>query len=112
MLIFGELFVTAACFQAGALLFISYRRPFRDTLRTVAYAHAPLVCAILPLVGGVMVVVWLSVLLVVGLRVVHETTKARVVTALSFWPTLALLVLAGGCYLLVSHMMRALNASI
>jgi hypothetical protein len=106
---FASLFATAGLFQAGAWIFIPRRRPFGDTLRAVAYAHAPLVWALVPVVGDIVFVIWLSVLIVIGLRVVHETTKARVVAALSFWPTLILLTVGVACCLMVGQLMSVVN---
>lgn len=107
---FVSLFATAALFQAGAWLFIPRRRAFADTLRTVAYAHAPLVWSLVPMVGGLVFFVWLSVLIVVGLRIVHETTKTRVVAALSFWPGLVLLTVGLGCALILRQVLPVVNS--
>jgi hypothetical protein len=106
---FVSLFATAALFQAAAWVFIPRRRPFAYTLRTVAYAHAPLVCSLVPLVGTPIFLVWLSVLIIMGLRIVHQTTRTRVVAALTFWPTLILLTVGLACSLAVRQLLSAAN---
>jgi hypothetical protein len=106
---FVSLFATAALFQAAAWIFIPSRRAFRDTLRTVAYAHAPLIWSMVPLVGGLVFFVWLSVLIILGLRVVHGTTRGRVVAALSFWPTVILLTVGLSCALVARQALSGLN---
>jgi hypothetical protein len=110
-IIFGfvSLFTTAALFQAAAWIFIPSRRPFADTLRTVAYAHAPLILSLVPLVGGLVFLVWLSVLVIIGLRVVHATTRARVVAALSFWPTLIMLTVGLACAVVVRQALSTVH---
>ncbi|MBI4859188.1 MAG: hypothetical protein HY815_02790 [Candidatus Riflebacteria bacterium] len=53
------------------------------TCRVVAYSTTGSLLALVPLVGGLLVMVWVSVQLITGLAGVHRSSTTRVVVALS-----------------------------
>ena len=67
----------ALTFQLGALLFIPNRRPLANTFTAVSYAHAPVLWTLLPFIGGVIFLFWMSFTLVVGLRGAAELVEQQ-----------------------------------
>ena len=66
------------------------------TMRTYAYAHATMLFAWIPVLGPVVMLVWMPILLVIGLRRMHQTSLGKVIAAI-FIPMavfIALLVLS------------------
>ena len=106
---FLSLFALAGFFQLGALLFLPTRRSFADTLRVTAYAHAPVVCALVPFVGQIAFALWMSCLMVIGLAQVHRTTVGRIVLAMTVVPLGVLVLLAAGCLTLLAQIAPAVR---
>ena len=99
----------AGTFQLGAYLFIPNPRPFADTLAASAYAHAPVVCAFVPMIGGLVFLIWVSYLMVIGQREVHHTTTGRVVLALGVIPMAFVILLGGFAFAAISQVTSALS---
>jgi hypothetical protein len=108
----ASLLSAAVTFQGGALLFARKRRSFAETLRVTAYAHAPVVCLLIPFVGGLVFTVWFSLLLVQGLAEIHGVTRARAVLCLAFWPTLLLGILSIGALMLTLRLLSEIPAAL
>ena len=62
-------------------LFQARSRPLATTYAVCAWSLAPEALGVVPVVGGVVGGAWTFIVTVVGLAVVHRTTKARVVFA-------------------------------
>ncbi len=83
--IFIGLFVGAAvlhvcCMIVGALT--DSKAGFEGTFRVVAYGEAAYVAAIIPLVGGLIALVWWIILAVMGLQRIHHTTSGKAIFAI------------------------------
>lgn len=59
------------------LLFVPERQPIGSTARALCYSAGPTVFAVVPFLGGLVALAWITVLQVIGLREVHETTTGR-----------------------------------
>jgi hypothetical protein len=105
---FFALITIAVVFHLGALLFVPKRGSFSDTLTATAYAHAPVLVTLVPMIGGLVFLFWMSYLLVIGLKEVHHTTGGRVVLALSFVPVLAVVGLGGCAFALITQLSSSL----
>ncbi|GMU23374.1 MAG: hypothetical protein AMXMBFR13_34520 [Phycisphaerae bacterium] len=108
----ASLLSAAVTFQGGALLFARKRRSFAETLRVTAYAHAPVICLLIPFIGGLVFTVWFSLLLVQGLAEIHGVTRARAVLCLAFWPTLLLGILSIGALMLTLRLLSEIPAAL
>ncbi len=86
------LFVGAGIQHVLLLLFKAGSRGFEATFRVAAYASAPFILGVIPLLGNVVGGIWGLVLIVIGLKYVHDTTYGRVLAAI-FAPLLALVFL-------------------
>ncbi len=85
ILIFIGLFVGAAvlhvcCMLAGVLT--TSKSGFEGTFRVVAYSEATYIAAVVPVVGGLVALVWWVVVAVLGLQRMHRTTSGRAVVAI------------------------------
>lgn len=58
-------------------------RPLRATGRALCYTSGPQLLLAVPLVGGLLALIWSAVLAVVGLRTAHRTSTGRVIAALA-----------------------------
>jgi hypothetical protein len=54
---------------------------FNTTLRVFAYSYSPALFSIIPLVGGLVGLVWMSVVSIIGLREAQETSGGKSATA-------------------------------
>lgn len=54
---------------------------FEGTLRVVAFGQATQVLALIPVIGGMIAFLWYLVVLIVGVREIHETSYGRVLLA-------------------------------
>jgi hypothetical protein len=87
-LIFGPvavvilLFVGAGLVHLMLLLVGGARHPFETTFRVMGYLHATSTLNLIPIVGGVIGVVYWLVLAVIGLAAVHGIAEGRAALAL------------------------------
>lgn len=92
LLLAGGLFIGAGIQHVLLLLFRAGSQGYEATFRVAAYASAPFILGVVPLLGNVVGGVWGFVLIVIGLKYVHDTTYGRVLAAI-FAPLLALVFL-------------------
>ncbi len=92
-LVFVPIFATLALLaQAGIyhlclMLLGAARRPFVSTFRVSCYATGPQLLQIIPILGALAAWVWQVVLIIIGIKVTHETTYGRAILAV-FLPTM------------------------
>jgi len=92
LMVFSPLFVALGLLVAGVvqhlLLMIvdGADGGFEATFRVLAYAQAPQIFAIVPILGGMVAWVWSAVLIVIGMSKAHETGIGRVIVALIVIP--------------------------
>lgn len=72
---------------------------FEGTLRVIAYASLVKLARLLPVMGGLIGLIWASLLGIIGLAVVHHTTRGKALAALAL-PGI-LFCLCGGIAMLV-----------
>ncbi len=88
ILIFYPLFMAAWVFVASGvthaflLAFQAGKSGFEGTFRATAYGSAPLLLAVLPLIGPFIGALWSLVVTVIGYKCIHDTYYSRVVLAL------------------------------
>lgn len=90
-----SLAVSTLLYHLGAVVLAPERRGMGATARVLCYAAGPSVLAVIPVLGGLVGLVWTWVLQVVGLREVHRTNTGRAVIMV-FWPWLLFLLLTAG----------------
>lgn len=83
---FGLLIQTLT-YHLCLMLLGAARRDFVSTFRVACYAMAPQVFQIVPVIGGVFAWGWQLALIIIGLKVTHETTYGRSAVAV-FLPML------------------------
>ena len=66
---------------------------FVGTFKVVAYANAPMVLAVLPVIGPLAGMIWAVICTFLGFKIVHKTTGLRVLAAMLL-PVLLLLVIS------------------
>jgi hypothetical protein len=90
LLIFFLEFITAGILHLFLMLTKGGKCGFEATLRVTAYATAPFVLGLIPLVGFIVTPFWSLVIILVGLKHIHRTSYWQVVLAmvLSFIPML------------------------
>ena len=81
MFVFLHVVVSAFVLHISLFLISAARRNFESTFRVVCYSSGPDLFSAVPVVGGVVAVVWQTYLIVIGLREVHGITTARAVIA-------------------------------
>ena len=99
------LFLVAALFQIGAVVFVPNRHRFSETLAATAYAHVAVVWTVIPFVGPVLYAIWLMATLPLSLREAHQTTTGRALLALSLVPIVAMVILTGTCVALLGSLL-------
>lgn len=97
MLVFVIFFVPVATFcclfiQAGIchlclMILGAASRDFYSTFRVVCYSYGPYIFQVIPLIGGIVGPVWSLMLVIIGLKTVHQTTYGRAALAV-FLPLL------------------------
>ena len=103
------LFLVAALFQMGAVVFVPNRHRFSETLAATAYAHVAVVWTVIPFVGPVLYAIWLTVTLPLSLREAHQTTTGRVLLALGLVPIVAMVILTGTCVALFGSLLPGIR---
>jgi len=71
--------LNAAIVHFFLLIFKSNRQDFEATFRVVGYAQSPALLNLVPIVGGLVGGVWSLVLVIIGLREVHQISTGRAV---------------------------------
>ena len=85
--ILSPLFVPIGLFAAGGILHLCLlitgggKQGFEGTFRVVSYSQATQIFGLIPFVGGLIGWFWNLIVLVIGLREIHETSYARVIVA-------------------------------
>ncbi len=99
LLVLSPLMVAAALFVMSGVLHLllltvrGAKNGFEGTFRVLAYGQATQILGAVPFVGGVIAGIWFLVVLIVGLREIHETTYARVILAFLLVTVLGVAVL-------------------
>lgn len=102
LLVLSPLIVGAALFVMSGILHILLltvgggKNGFEGTFRVFAYGQATQILGAVPFLGGVIAGIWFLVVLIAGLREIHETTYARVILAF------LLVTVLGGAVLVAS----------
>ncbi len=100
LLVLSPVLVGVALFLTSGLLHVLLRvvrggrHGFEGTFRVVAHGQAAQLFGAVPFLGGLIAGLWFLVVLIVGLREIHETTYTRVVLAFLLVAVLFLAVLA------------------
>ena len=93
------LYISAAIFHASLVVLGARRGPYRATLACVAYASAPALFGVVPVIGVLIGTIWQGVVLVIGLARVHRAGVVRplvAVLAMNLMPVLVALGLRAG----------------
>jgi len=77
-----SLYASAGIYHLALSLLGGARYGYDATLRATAYAQTAQLASVIPICGGLIAPIWVFVLIVVGLREVHETTTGRAVGAI------------------------------
>ncbi len=75
------IFMLSGFLHLFLLVFRSASHGFEGTFRVVAYGQVTQVFGVVPVLGGIIGGLWYLVILVVGMREIHETSYSRVVLA-------------------------------
>lgn len=78
-------------------------RGFAGTLRVSAYSNAALIFCLVPYIGGYIALIWWLVVLVIGLREVHETSTLKALFSLLL-PLIFLLVIVVAAVILFASL--------
>jgi len=92
-LVFIFMFITAAVLHCCLFILGGANRSFADSFKASAYSNASSVFNLIPYIGQYIGVIWGLIVLVIGLRELHETSTLRAVFALLL--PLFLLILLG-----------------
>jgi len=88
------LFIMVGVNHLCLLLFKAADRGFSGTFRAVTYGSAPMVLALIPLIGPVIGALWTMTTTFFGYKYIHRTTTTRVVLAMLL-PLLVMTALVG-----------------
>lgn len=100
-----SLFLAAGITHLLVLALIPQHRPIGATLRVYCFAYSPVLFVVVPYVGAVVAVVWMTVLSIIGVRAAHATSTGRAAAAVLLPLGLALAVIAVA-YVLLAHTAR------
>lgn len=98
IIIISPLFVTLSMFLASGILHLLLlivrggKNGFEATFRVVSYSQATQVWGVIPFVGGFIGGFWILIVMVIGLRWIHEISYVRVILALLIPIALVLLL--------------------
>jgi hypothetical protein len=95
VLFLGAAILHLCCMLVGALQ--SSTSGFEGTLRAVCYSEVSSLASIIPVVGGLIGIIWWIVLAVQGVQRLHQTTSGKAVTAV----LIPVVVCCGGLLLIV-----------
>lgn len=101
-----SLFISACLSHVSLMICGAANREFEATLRVICYASSPNVLQIIPFIG-IVGAVWQLVLVIIGLKTVHNTTYGKAVLAV-FLPTL---VCCAGIFLFIFSIAGGLTAA-
>jgi hypothetical protein len=101
-LLLFSIFVAAAIVHALLRLFGGARHGYGFTTRVFAFAYSPAILEVVPVIGGITSLIWMTVILVVGLREGHATTTGRVLAAVLIPLGFALLLIAATTFLVAT----------
>jgi hypothetical protein len=93
LIIMIMMFITSALAHFFLIIVKGGKRGFEGTFRVIAFAQAANAFGILPFIGGVIGSIWYFVVVIIGLREIHEISYARIFLALLL--PLGLLVFIG-----------------
>jgi len=88
IIIITPIFVIISMFLIGGIMHLCLRivrggnNDFQGTFRVVAFSQATQILGVIPFIGGMIGSLWNLVILIIGLKEIHETSYLRVVTAL------------------------------
>ncbi|NUO49651.1 MAG: signal peptidase I [Polyangiaceae bacterium] len=81
----GAIFAFLGTYAVAGIMHLLLRfilrtgQPFQRTLASTGYASAGLVVAVVPIVGGLVALLWQTVLTVIGVRVTHRVSLAAAI---------------------------------
>lgn len=82
LLVIISMFITTAILHSCLFILGGTTRGFAGTFKACAYSNATSIFSLIPLIGGVIGAIWGLVVMVIGLREIHETSTIRAVFAL------------------------------
>lgn len=77
LMVLGGLFISSGITHIMAWLIIGTNKPFEATVKLTAYAMGVNVLMVVPILGALVATVWQMILLVIGVREVHQTSTGR-----------------------------------
>jgi hypothetical protein len=89
------LLISSVIIHALLLLVRGGTNGFGATLRVVSYSQATAGWSVIPLLGGVIGWMWMSIVYIIGLKEAQETSYARVILAFSIPFALLIVLIAG-----------------
>ncbi len=75
------IFIMTGVLHLLLMIFRGASQGFEGTFRVVAYGQATQIFGVVPILGGLIGGLWYLVILIVGMREIHETTYPRVILA-------------------------------
>lgn len=81
LLLILTLYVVAGITHAILTLMDAGNKGFNTTLRVFTYCYSPALFCVVPILGNLVALVWMSVLSIIGLREAHGTTSGKTATA-------------------------------
>jgi len=90
-LIFAPVFIAVALFLGAAILHVccmitgalsNSASGFEGSFRTVAYSEVSSLAVMIPVVGGIVAMVWWIILAVQGVQRMHRTTQSKAIAAI------------------------------
>lgn len=76
------MFLTSAVFQLFLIIVKGSKHGFEGTFRVIAFSQTANFLGIIPIIGGFISTFWYFVILIIGLREIHETSYPRVFFAI------------------------------
>jgi hypothetical protein len=88
------IFITSALFHLTLMIVRAETRGFEGTFRAVAYGSAPMVLAVIPVVGAFAGFIWVLVVRVIALKHIHGATYIQIILATVLLITLIALLIS------------------
>ncbi len=104
IIIITPIFVIMSMFINGGIMHLCLRvvrggnNDFEGTFRVVAFSQATQILGVIPFIGGMIGSLWNMVILIIGLKEIHETSYLRVTAALLI--PVGVLILLGAAMLI------------
>lgn len=82
LLVLLKMFFTGGIIHLSLLILKGGRRGFEGTFRVIAFSQTARILGVIPIVGGIVGSIWHFIVLVIGLKAIHEISYLRVIIAL------------------------------